>query len=81
MLLSNPASDHDAPTSALNDSTALNLSRRALPDGEETGSTPTKGTKIVGCKKHTIVSSLNVRTLGPPGGLDELIHSAKTSTS
>ena len=75
---SGPASDHDAPTSALNDGTALNLSRRALPDGEETGPTPTKITKIVGCKKHTIVSSLNVRTLGPPGRLDELIHSAKT---
>ena len=75
---SGPASDHDAPTSALNDGTALNLSRRALPNGEETGPTPTKSTKIVGCKKHTIVSSLNVRTLGPPGRLDELIHSAKT---
>ena len=71
------ASGHDAPTNALNDGAALNLSRQALPDGEESCPTQNSKSTIVGCKKHTIVSSLNVRTLGPQGRLDELINSAK----
>ena len=74
---SGPASDHDAPTNASNDGAALNLSRRALPDGEEPGPIQNSKSTIIGCKKHTIVSSLNVRTLGPLGRLDELINSAK----
>ena len=74
---SGPVSDHNAQTNALNDGTALNLSRRAIPDGEESGPTP-KTSKIVGCKRYTTVSSINVRTLVPLGRLDELTHSAKS---
>ena len=74
---SGPVSDHNAQTNALNDGTALNLSRRAISDGEESGPTP-KTSKIVGCKRYTTVSSINVRTLVPLGRLDELTHSAKS---
>ena len=61
---SGPASDHDAPTNALNDGAALNLSRRALPDGEEPGPIQNSKSTIIGCKKHTIVSSMS-GLLGP----------------
>ena len=74
-----PASDHDAPTSALNDGAALNLSRRATPNGEEPGPIQPHA-RILNCRKQTIISSLNGRTLGPLGSLDELIECTKSQS-
>ena len=73
-----PASDHDAP-SVLNDGDTPNLTRRVLPDGEESGPTQqTSKSHVVSCKKQTIISSLNTRTLGPLGRLEELAECSKS---
>ena len=81
---SGPASNHDTQ-SVINDGPALNLpddgiclmGERALPDGK--GASPTKLTssRIVRCKKRTIISSLNTRTLDPLGRLEELAECSK----
>ena len=75
---SGPASDHDTQTSVLNDGAALNLPRRASPDGKGTGPTKPTSSRIVRCKKRTIISSLNTRTLGPLGRLEELAECAQS---
>ena len=84
---SGPASNHDTQ-SVINDGPALNLpddgiclmGGRALPDGK--GASPTKLTssRIVRCKKRTIISSLNTRTLDPLGRLEELAECSKRQT-
>ena len=81
---SGPASNHDTQ-SVRNDGLALNLpddgiclmGERALPDGK--GASPTKLTssRIVRCKKQTIISSYNTRTLDPLGRLEELAECSK----
>ena len=81
---SGPASNHDTQN-VINDGLALNLpddgiclmGERALPDGK--GASPTKLTssRIVRCKKRTIISSVNTRTLDPLGRLEELAKCSK----
>ena len=81
---SGPASNHDTQ-SVINDGPALNLpddgiclmGGRALPDGK--GASPTKLTssRIIRCKKRTIISFLNTRTLDPLGRLEELAECSK----
>ena len=83
---SSPASDHDTQTSVLIDGAASNLpdegicliGGRALQDGK--GASPTKpsSSRIVRCKKRTIISTLNTRTLGPAGRLEELLECARS---
>ena len=83
---SSPASDHDTQTSVFNDGAASNLpdegiclmGGRALPD--ERGANPTKpsSSRIVRCKRRTIISTLNTRTLGPAGCLEELLECARS---
>ena len=82
---SGPASNHDTQTSVLNDGATLNLpddgislmGGRVLPDGGGAGPTKLTSSRIVRCKKRTIISSLNTRTLGPLGRLEELAESTK----
>ena len=68
-----PASDQDTQTNVLNDGATLNLpddgtrlmGRRVLPDGKEVAPTKPTSSKIVRCKKRTIISSFNTRTRTP----------------
>ena len=77
--LPGPVSDHDTFTGVLNDGDPSNLIRQASPDGEESGPSQNTSNKyIVNCKKHTIISSFNARTLGPIGRLEELAESTKS---
>ena len=71
-----PVSDHNASSGEFNDGTALNLSRRVVPERKEPGTTTTK--HLVNCKNTTIISSLNTRTLSPLGRLEEFSNSAKS---
>ena len=71
-----PVSDHNASSGEFNDGTALNLSRRVVSERKEPGTTTTK--HLVNCKNTTIISSLNTRTLGPLGRLEEFSKSAKS---
>ena len=80
-----PAPDHDPLPSESNEGVALNPSGRASPDSDEsvpttlTTNTTTNTKKyFVRCRKNTILSSLNVRTLGPLGRLEGLTNCAKT---
>ena len=80
-----PASDQDTQNNVLNDGATLNLpdggvrlmGRRVLPDGKEVSPTKPTSSKIVRCKKRTIISSFNTRTLGQTGRLEELAECAK----
>ena len=79
-----PASDQDTQTNVLNDGATLNLpddgtrlmGRRVLPDGKEVGPTKPTSSKIVRCKKRTLISSFNTRTLGQTGHLEEIAECA-----
>ena len=71
-----PVSDHNASSGEFNDGTALNLSRRVVPERKEPGTTTTK--HLVNCKNTPIISSLNTRTLSPLGRLEEFSNSAKS---
>ena len=84
-----PAPDHDPLPSESNEGVALNPSGRASPDSDEsvpttlttnitTNTTTNTKKSFVRCRKNTILSSLNVRTLGPLGRLEELTNCAKT---
>ena len=85
LAFSGPASNHDTKTSVLNDGATLNLpddgislmGGRVLPDGGGAGPTKLTSSRIIRCKKRTIISSLNTRTLGPLGRLEELAESTK----
>ena len=70
-----PVSAHNASSDEFYDETALNLSRHVVSERKESGTTTKK--HLVNCKKTTIISSLNTRTLGPLGCLEELSHNAK----
>ena len=70
-----PVSAHNASSDEFYDGTALNLSRHVVSERKESGTTTKK--HLVNCKKTTIISSLNTRTLGPLGRLEELSHNAK----
>ena len=76
--LQGSVSDHDPSSGELNDGAALNLHRQAVPEREEPVPTTISNKHLVNCKKNTIISSLNTRTLGPLGRLEELSTSAKS---
>ena len=63
----------DLNTSVFHDGATTNLFRRVSLDGEESDHTQsTPNSYVVSCKKQTIMSSFNARTLGPLGRLEEL---------
>ena len=52
----------------------LNLLRRVIPDGKDN-----RPKQLFRCKKFTILSTFNTRTLQPKGRLDELAHCAEVN--
>ena len=66
-------SDHTSPRED-NDGAALNLSGRVVSDGKDK-----RPKQLFKCRKYTILSTLNTRTLQPKGRLQELAHCAKTT--
>ena len=66
-------SDHTSPRED-NDGAALNLSGRVVSDGKDK-----RPKQLFKCRKYTILSTLNTRTLQPKGRLEELAHCAKTT--
>ena len=74
-------SDH-VSSIGTNDGAPLNPPGRGTPDGDEERPppppTPTNS-KLLKCNRKTILSTFNVRTLGPKGRLDELEQCAQAS--
>ena len=57
-----------------NDGAALNPLGRVVSDGKDK-----RPKQLFKCRKYTILSTLNTRTLQPKGRLEELAHCAKTT--
>ena len=72
------ASDHGVIPYDSNDGTALNPTGRAVLDRKEPVPTSPLSKYAFNHRTNTIISSLNTRTLGPNGRLEELANNALT---